>query len=1157
MATGRLRAVSCRLIYLVLVSVIGRGFYIDGQERSNDAGLSSFVVLAELSPSSFRISHLGVDVIKLSKVLSRKSKDFGRRISFLTLSSCLVLCCYFLFLTVVMYFLLILSGDIELNPGPGPKFPCGICCKAVKSNQKAIQCDGCDKWFHTRCNSISDTEYSILATSNDSWYCSVCAQQPISESCNDSTSSILPLDLSSSCMSNVSNNVADDDFCTVDKKSLLISHLNIRSILPKMDEIQLNLGNHKNQILGLSETWLSGVISDVEIGIDGFRVFRRDRNRNGGGVLVYVPLGIKCVRRNDLERSDIEALCLQLKLKVGTLILCNVYRPPSAPIAWFDSWEIMVENIVQAGDVVVMLGDFNCDMLGSDATVRRLDDTMSEYNLRQEISGPTRVTHGSQSLIDLLFTSNSDMFVKVGKTELGLSDHCMVYGVIRAQEHYLEKHLKKSVRCWKKCNIDELISDLKSAPWDDMDILYSIDDKWTFWQTLFWGIIDKHVPCKRVRVRKHSLPWITQELRKMIGTRNYLLTKAKKSGNEENWTQYRNMRNHVVNVLRRAKLSYFEQVCVQSAKNPKKMWNELKKLTGGRKNHRVDTLRKGHELFDDNEVIVEEFGRYFSSVNGVSVQDATDNDKKRLDHFVQCKVDFCFESFKEHQVLEVLQGLDAQKATGEDGISAALLRTTAPGISASLTKIFNHTLLCQNLPVEWKSAIVTPVPKGKGTNDLDNYRPVSILPAVSKVLERLVYDQLYGHLQANNILHPRQYGFRHGFSTQDILMALVEEWLKALDDDKLVGSVFLDFSKAFDLVDHEILLKKLECYGVRNKDLGWFSGYLSCRRQKVKVNGMKSNWSGVMRGVPQGSILGPLLFLIYSNDLPSVLTHCQARQYADDTTLSVVDSCSDALQLKLNEDLRKIQEWVLANKLCLNVTKTQLMVLSRKRRKSELNDVCVTAGDHELERAKCVRSLGVFLDDGLKWREHVKELSRKCWAGLSRLKRFRKVLPTTLKKRLYNSLVLPHLDYCCLVWQECSKELVNKLERIQNYGMRIILDQPPLTPTTELRNKLGWTSLESRREYFRTMMLHRVMTGDAPLEMRSLFQVNEDIRSQGTAITRGSKNLFISQANSEFGRRTFAFAGSKVWNRLPLEVRRLKGQAFKSAVTSISYSKFD
>ena len=244
----------------------------------------------------------------------------------------------------------------------------------------------------------------------------------------------------------------------------------------------------------------------------------------------------------------------------------------------------------------------------------------------------------------------------------------------------------------------------------------------------------------------------------------------------------------MVNVLCKAKLSYFEQVCVQSAKNPKMMWNELKKLTGGRNNHRVDILRRGHELFDDNEVIVEEFGRYFSSVNGVHVQDATENDKKLLDHVVKCKVDFCFESFKEHQVLEVLQGLDTQKATGEDGISAALLRTTAPGISASLTKIFNHTLLCQNLPVEWKSALVTPVPKGKRTHDLDNYRPVSILPAVSKVLERLVYDQLHDHLQANNILHPRQYGFRRGYSTQDILMALVEEWLKALDDDKLVGS---------------------------------------------------------------------------------------------------------------------------------------------------------------------------------------------------------------------------------------------------------------------------------------------------------------------------------------------------------------------------------
>ena len=445
----------------------------------------------------------------------------------------------------------------------------------------------------------------------------------------------------------------------------------------------------------------------------------------------------------------------------------------------------------------------------------------------------------------------------------------------------------------------------------------------------------------------------------------------------------------------------------------------------------------------------------------------------------------------------------------------------------------NHNLLCQNLPLEWKSASVTPITKGKGTNDLDNYSPVLILPVVSKVLERLVYNQVFSHLQANNILHPRQYGFRCGYSTQHI------------------RCFHIDFSKAFDLVDHEISLKKLECYGIRNNELGWFKGYLSCRRQKVKVNGVRSKWFGVTQGVPQGSILGPLLFLLYSNDLPSVLKHCQARQYADDTTLSVVDSSTESLQMKLNEDLQKVQEWVLANKLCLNVSKTQMMLFSRKRREPELVDVHVTAGEHQLKRVKCVKSLGVHLDDELKWRDHVKDVSKKCCAGLSRLNRLKKVLPTTLKKKLYNSLVLPHLDYCCLVWQECSKELTNKLERIQNYGMRIILDQPPLTPTTELRSKLGWSSLESRRDYFRLMMLHRVATGDAPLELRNLVRANDNIRSQDTTITRESKNFFINQTNSEYGRRTFAHAGAKAWNSLPLKVRSLGFKPFKLAISSI------
>ena len=315
MVTGRPRAISCRLIYLALASVIGCGFYIDGQERSNDVGLSSFVVFSELSPSSFRISHVSVDVIELSKVLSCKSKTFGRRISFLTLSSCVVLCCYFLFLTVVMYFLLILSGDIELNPGPGlgpgPKFPCGICCKPVKSNQKAIQCDGCNKWFHTRCNSISHSDYSMLANCEDKWFCSKClmTELPIGEVsfCEDSN---YDLELGVS-----PQDIEEDSSIGDCKQGLLVSHLNVRSLVPKFDEFHELLANLSNTglVMGLSETWLDSSVTDGQLDIAGFRLYRKDRDGRGGGVMVYDD--VKSARRRELEREDMEVMWIQVKMK--------------------------------------------------------------------------------------------------------------------------------------------------------------------------------------------------------------------------------------------------------------------------------------------------------------------------------------------------------------------------------------------------------------------------------------------------------------------------------------------------------------------------------------------------------------------------------------------------------------------------------------------------------------------------------------------------------------------------------------------------------------------------------------------------------------------------------------------------------------------------
>ena len=227
-----------------------------------------------------------------------------------------------------------------------------------------------------------------------------------------------------------------------------------------------------------------------------------------------------------------------------------------------------------------------------------------------------------------------------------------------------------------------------------------------------------------------------------------------------------------------------------------------------------------------------------------------------------------------------------------------------------------------------------------------------------------------------------QFGFRPGHTTQDVLVSMIDDWRKVLDEDKLVGSIMLDLSKAFDTVDYNILVQKLERFGVEGDELSWFKGYLEDRRQRVRVGEVKSTWSVVKRGVPQGSILGPFLFILYVNDLPHTIQQCQVRQYADDTTLVHVSCNVQDLVSGLTDDLENVAKWVDANKLKFNMKKTQLVLMSRKRGEYELDPVCVKLDDQEVARTKSATCLGVVIDDELKWHEHIANVRKKCFGGL-------------------------------------------------------------------------------------------------------------------------------------------------------------------------------
>ena len=287
-----------------------------------------------------------------------------------------------------------------------------------------------------------------------------------------------------------------------------------------------------------------------------------------------------------------------------------------------------------------------------------------------------------------------------------------------------------------------------------------------------------------------------------------------------------------------------------------------------------------------------------------------------------------------------------------------------------------------------------------------------------------------------------------------------------------MGTVLIDLSKAFDSIEHCLLLKKMRSYGIDGDELRWFKGYLAGRKQRVIVDGASSGWSEVVCGVPQGSILGPLMFLIFVNDLPDVVSKCMVNLYADDTTIYYANKDSKKVTITLNADLSSIVDCIEHNRLKMKINKTQLMTLGRKACKHQYDQIRVNVRGTNIAKSDQVKYLGVIVDSDLSWKAHIAKIRQKAFAALASIRRTSHFLPSKTCKTMYNSTVLPHLDYCSTIWHSCSSTLSQSIERIQNYAMRTILKKPPRTPSAPLRERLNWTTLHQRRHNFMLYQVH-------------------------------------------------------------------------------------
>ena len=483
------------------------------------------------------------------------------------------------------------------------------------------------------------------------------------------------------------------------------------------------------------------------------------------------------------------------------------------------------------------------------------------------------------------------------------------------------------------------------------------------------------------------------------------------------------------------------------------------------------------------------------------------------------------------KVKKILKGLSNSRSTGLDELDNFSVKLAADHVAKPLHHIVTLSILQNRFPKSWKFSKVLPLHKKQDPLERKNYRPVSILSPLSKVLEKIVYEQIYEYFTQNFLFHPSLHGYRKNRSTQTALLQLYDRWVRAAANGQLSGLVLLDLSAAFDLVDPALLILKLKAYGIEDDMLIWIESYLTGRHQAVWIDHALSDFLPCEVGVPQGSNLGPLLFLIYFNDLPHFLS-CDVEVYADDTTMTVAGDSTDEIGRKLTENCQVVSKWMAGNKLKLNADKTHLMTVGTSRRlQMQESQVVVVMDDCALEESddKFETLLGCQIEPDLKWHKQVEELIKKLKKRLTALANLRNIIPLHLRKTITEGIFTSVLSYCLPVFGGCEKFEIEALQVMQNKAARLVTHSSFRTPRRVIFGQLGWLTVNQLIFYHSALSTYRIRQSKEPEYLSRLL--NKDSRTG---------RIVIPNCTLTLAKKSYCFRGSTEWNKIPEDIRNIE-----------------
>ena len=927
------------------------------------------------------------------------------------------------------------------------------------------------------------------------------------------------------------------------------------SVVSKINELRVLAAGNKPDIILLTEIKPKcGAPPDTRnFNISGYTPFTNDLNDlDVRGVCIYVKNCFKASTVNIPDHNFKDYITVSISTQNSSVLIQTIYRSGSADKAHAldPDLRILLKKTAELPgyNQKVTVGDFNYskinwtpepvlpDRFTCNSSEAKFIDTLRDIHVIQHIDQPTRYPYKADSkhkptIDDLLIsTYETDIANITYDASIGASDHVTINFKLQLRSSISVDVTQRKILRYDKANFDLIRKEL-DVDWDILLDGKSVQESIDTFEAAYNNVVKKYVPCHTVGSQHEKPKWMSLATWHKVRRKHSKWIKYLNTKQPKDYEEYAKVRNEVTHHNKRERKNFEKSISRDARRNPKGVRNYMKS-TGAVKSSIPNLTRKDGSKTTSDKEISETLAEQYSSV-------FTDEDLNNIPEFplkplITNKLTSF--TFNEKKVEKILQQLDPKKAPGLDQLHPRILKETAKVIAHPITLIFRKSQAAGILPTQWLMAAITPIFKKGNRSDPSNYRPVSLTCILCKIMEKLVVEQTIAHAKANLLLNPNQHGFTSGKSVTTNHLEVFNKWTEALMHDLPVDILFLDYSKAFDTVPHARLIKQVESFGITGEALAWIKAFLSGRQQQVIANKQHSSWKPVRSGVPQGSVLGPVLFSLFVNDVPTI-TDNKVTMFADDTKLHAVLTNPDH-GAQLQQDLKRLEDWAQRNQMKFHPSKCVVMHLGNHNKDFKYTMTKEDGSLHVLDEAIIEKDLGVEVDWSFSFTFHCKQKINTATRMLNYIRRSFQYIDKEVLLLLYKEMVRPHLENFSTVWAPAQKFNSDALERVQRRATRMIPELKGLSYKERLQS-LRLETLQYRRKRADLLEAYRIMNNIHDIDTncdcsicpgKKMFEY-----APSDTATRGhSRKLYIQQATGK-RQNFFSTRVAPLWNSLSEE----------------------